>query len=135
MPKEKLVIGRTEIADLPTFRLKNKVVKIDSGAYSSSIDAVSAKVDGEKLKVQFEPDGDIITFDSWTTKTIKSSNGFANERFIIIGKIILGDSEYKTRFSLTDRSGMRYPILLGRKLLNKHFIIDTSRTNVLRKPL
>ena len=39
----------------------------------------------------------------------------------------------KTEFSLTQRNGMRYPILLGRKFLNKRFIIDTSLVNVLQK--
>jgi hypothetical protein len=36
----------------------------------------------------------------------------------------------KTEFSLTERKGMRFPILLGRRLLNKRFIIDTSLVNV-----
>jgi hypothetical protein len=35
-----------------------------------------------------------------------------------------------TEFSLTERRGMRYPILLGRKLLNKRFLIDTSLVNL-----
>ncbi|TXI83801.1 MAG: ATP-dependent zinc protease, partial [Crocinitomicaceae bacterium] len=51
-------------------------------------------------------------------------------RYFIKCTIELLGRKIKTEFSLTERKGMRYPILLGRKLLNKRFIIDTSLVNV-----
>ena len=54
---EKIIIGRKDHADLPTFGLKNVPVKIDSGAYSSSIhcDHITLIEDGDEssLKVEF----------------------------------------------------------------------------------
>jgi hypothetical protein len=44
--------------------------------------------------------------------------------------IILFEKEFLTDFSLTRRNGLRNPVLLGRKLTSKRFIIDTSMTNV-----
>ncbi|MCO5259327.1 MAG: RimK/LysX family protein [Crocinitomicaceae bacterium] len=129
---DKLIIGRKEVADLPTFGLMHKIVKIDSGAYTSSIDVVSAKIHNDQLKVIFEEGSEEMSFQNYSKKRIKSSNGIIQERYIIYGKIILGGNSYETPFSLTDRSGMKYPILLGRKLLNKNFIIDTSKTNQLK---
>lgn len=132
---EKTLIGRTEIADLPLFGLHRKVVKIDSGAYTSSIDVISVQVTDNLLVVQFEENATPVSFEKWETKLVKSSNGISDKRFVIKGEIRLGDKLYKTKFTLSDRSGMRYPILLGRKLLNKYFLIDTSKTNVLSEKL
>ncbi len=129
---EKLTIGRIESASFPSFNLSDKIVKIDSGAYTSSIDVANTRIEGELLYVQFEPNTEEISFLKYKTKRIKSSNGIIQERYIIKGKIIIGNNEFTTPFSLTDRSGMRYPILLGRKLLNKHFVIDTSKTYLLK---
>lgn len=129
---DKQIIGRQEIADLPTFGLMNQTVKIDSGAYTSSIDVVSVRHTDDGLFVLFDKESEEKIFNKFKTKRIKSSNGIVQERYIIKGTIRLGEKEYTTPFSLTNRSGMRYPILLGRKLLNKYFVIDTSKTNLLK---
>lgn len=130
--KTKLLIGRKEQADLPSFGLKNQLVKVDTGAYTSSIHVVSAKIINGTLSVQFsENDSQLIEFDTWQTKKVRSSNGFMDERYAVKGTIKLGEKTYKTFFTLTSRSRMRYPILLGRKFLNNRFIVDTSKINVL----
>lgn len=129
---DKKFIGRKETADLPTFGLMNQTVKIDSGAYTSSIDVVSVRNEEGTLFVLFNKESEEKTFKKFKIKRIKSSNGIVQERYVIKGTIYLGETEYTTPFSLTNRSGMRYPILLGRKLLNKHFLIDTSKTNLLK---
>lgn len=129
---DKRIIGRQETADLPTFGLMDKIVKIDSGAYTSSIDVISTRLENDELYVLFENNGEEKVFRKFKMKRIKSSNGLTQERFVIKGLIRLGGEEYNTPFSLTDRSDMRFPILLGRKLLNKHFLIDTSKTNLLK---
>lgn len=130
---DKLILGRREVADLPTFGLKQEVVKIDSGAYTSSIDVVTIRLENNCLFVQFKKGHDEIKFEQFKLKRIKSSNGITQERYIIKGTIVLGGITYPTLFSLSDRSGMRYPILLGRKLLNKYFIIDPSKSNLLKE--
>ncbi len=133
MPDKKLkIIGRKEIANLNEFELYHVPVKIDSGAYTSSIDVVSIQKENDRLCVQFVKNGKFFFFDTYKTKRIKSSNGAIDERFIIDGEIELGDVTYKTPFSLSDRSGMRSPILLGRKLLNGNFVIDTSKVKLLK---
>ncbi len=129
MSDKKLIwIGRKEIAQLKSFGLSDVIVKIDSGAYTSSIDVAESYLIGNTLKVRFLKDGDLHTFTSFKTKNIKSSNGLVDERYIIKGEIELGGVIYKTEFSLSNRKGMRSPILLGRKLLNNNFVIDTSKS-------
>ena len=42
---------------------------------------------------------------------------------------------FKTEFTLTDRSVKTYPILLGRKTLNKRYLVDSAKSHIDRKEL
>lgn len=135
----KKVIGRKDLVSFPGFELINVPVKIDSGAYSSSMHCQSIEViefgEKEQLRVIFLDSaisgytGKEVIFNDFKTKVVKSSNGIAQERFFVKGTVQLFGETYETVFSLTERTGLRNPILLGRRLLNKRFLIDTSKTN------
>jgi len=140
---EKTIIGRREKANLPQFGLNHVDVKVDSGAYTSSIHVSSCKeveMEGAILLEVIFLDENHSAFDNekhyfqeYRIKKVKSSNGHEQLRYFIKCTIELLGRKIKTEFSLTERKGMRYPILLGRKLLNKRFIIDTSLVNVSKK--
>lgn len=138
--KEKFLIGRTDIIDLPEFSLHAVKAKIDTGAYTSAIHC-------SKIKLLQENGNDFITFhipgskihgqgkkvfktDDFVLKRIKSSSGHMEERYVITTEILIFNKLIKTEFSLTDRSAMKYPILLGRKLLAKRFVVDVSFMNL-----
>lgn len=141
--KSKTLIGRRDVANLPDFGLQNVEVKVDSGAYTSSIHVSSCKEvessEGKTLKVLFldaeHPafTNKLVYFSEYRIKKVKSSTGQEQLRYFVKGKIELLGLKFKTEFSLTERKGMRYPILLGRKVLNKRFIIDTSLVNISTK--
>ncbi|MBI2257783.1 MAG: ATP-dependent zinc protease [Flavobacteriia bacterium] len=134
------ILGRKEKVDLPDFGLMNISVKIDSGAYSCSIHCEFIKeVKEEKstiLKVVFLDDslpkytGEIIEFKQYEKKKVKSSTGEVQERFFVKVKVKLFEEEILTDFSLTQRNGLKNPILIGRKVLNRRFLIDTSKVNL-----
>ncbi len=135
---DKFIIGRKDRVSFPSFDLENVPVKIDSGAYSSSMHCsliqFVTNVDTPFLEVIFlDADtpgytGKIERFYEFKRKIVKSSNGVAQERFFIKGSISLFHQTHETLFSLTERTGLRIPVLLGRRLLNKRFLIDTSKT-------
>ena len=137
---DQLIIGRKDKADFPDFGLTNIQVKVDSGAYSCSIDCRSVKmidVNGQKkLEVVFLNDdrseftGEKYFFSNFKSKKVKSSSGHSQVRYFIFGRIVLFGNEYQTYFSLSKRSSMKTPVLIGRKLLNKNFIIDTRKVNL-----
>lgn len=137
--KEKQIIGRKDIVSFPEFGLMNVPVKTDSGAYSSSMHCSSIRIVREEgkewLEVIFlDPSvpgftGDRLRFREFLRKSVKSSNGMTEERFFIKGSVRLFNETVETLFSLTERTGLRNPILLGRRLLNKRFLIDTSKVN------
>lgn len=136
----KLTIGRFDKADFPLLQLHDVDVKIDTGAYGCSIhcDHIEEfELDGQKaIKFQLldpsHPNYNHKEFISndYILKTVKSSTGVPEERFVITTTILLFKTEYSIRLSLTNRGEMRFPVLLGRTLLNKNFLVDTSRTNL-----
>lgn len=140
---DQIIIGRKDRADLPDFGLSRIQVKIDTGAYSCSVDCHSVKVvevDGkQQLEVIFfnkdrsEFSGERFYFTEFISKKVTSSTGNSQIRFFINGRIVLFGKEFTTLFSLSKRSGMKSPVLIGRKLLNNNFIVDPSKVYLSNK--
>lgn len=134
--KNKKIIGKTDIADLPSFHLHNVKVKVDSGAYTSTIHCSKITLTPEGLAVVFLDEteggytGNEVLFKEFRQRKVRSSNGTLEERFSIKGDILLFGEKYLTEFTLSKRNLMRYPILLGRKLLSNQFLIDTAKINL-----
>lgn len=133
--KNKHIIGRTDIADFPKFGLNDVPVKIDSGAYTSTIHCCSIKQLSDAIEVTFldksKPaySGEKIIFHDYSVKKVRSSSGQSQLRYKVAGSIELFGKKYNTEFTLSMRSKMRYPVLLGRRLLSKRFLIDTALKN------
>lgn len=86
------------------------------------------------MKVVFlGADGEKIhhTFDTFEKTSVRSSSGVAQERYLVRLQIKIGKKSYKTAVTLANRSKMKCPVLLGRKLLNKRFIVDVSEQYIL----
>lgn len=139
----KLTIGRIDKADFKEFLLFDIDVKIDSGAYTSSIhcsDIKEISINGENF-IKFtllDPQHPFYNNKEYSTKKyaikfVKSSNGIAQKRYLIQTEIFIFNTSYPIHLTLSERKDMKFPVLLGRKFLNKQFVIDTSRTNVSHK--
>jgi hypothetical protein len=134
------IIGRTDKADFPELDLRNINIKVDTGAFTSSIhchDIKEIELNGEKY-IEFkllDPShakykDKIFKTKNYKMKAIKSSFGNIEERFIIKTIIVIFAQEYPIELSLSERSDMKFPILLGRRFLNKEFIVNTSLKNI-----
>ncbi len=131
---EKLIIGRREYVSLPELQFYNINAKIDTGAYSCSIHCDDVRLDDANRKVHFRlldeshPDyhDKEITMDVFEIKEVKSSNGTLEERIFIKTPLELHGKTLDAEISLTDRKSMKYSMLIGRKLLEEHFIVDVA---------
>ncbi|MBK6266658.1 ATP-dependent zinc protease [Marivirga sp. S37H4] len=142
MSKKKRVIGRTDKVDLPELGLVNVQAKIDTGAYTSAIHCSKIHIDtgknGEDLLVYTISGSRLgkgmrarkFVTDNFKLKKIRSSNGQVQQRYVIKTKLKLFNKIYTTEFSLSDRSHMKNPILLGRKLLNGRFLVDVAEEDL-----
>ncbi len=68
-------------------------------------------------------------FSDYFQKEIKNSFGEVEKRYMIKTTVKIGSKRIKSVISLTDRGTMRYPVLIGRKLLKNRFIVDVSLLN------
>lgn len=131
-----ITLGRCDRIDLPEMELVGIHAKIDTGAYTSSLHCSKAQVvKGKLVFVLFDeahPEftGMKFTFTKFTQREIKNSFGIAEKRYVIKTKIKIFDQVIKAEFSLSDRDNLRYPVLLGRKILRKRFIIDVTKKNL-----
>ena len=129
---EKRTIGRFDRADFPRLHLNDISVKIDTGAYTSSIHCENIQEEDDVLKCTFLDEehplynGKEFTFEEYKVVHVRSSNGILQKRYQIQTLITLFHKTFKISFSLSDRQEMRFPILLGRKFLTKKFIVDTE---------
>ena len=134
--KPQTTIGSKELVDFPELDLANVPAKIDTGADSSSIWATDVHVTPEGLK--FTPFGigsklfagkPIVQHDYRTT-LVKNSFGVSEERYK--AKLVVRVSGRRIRgwFTLSDRSTMTYPVLLGRRLLKNKFLVDVGKMDI-----
>tara|TARA_B100000686_G_scaffold120194_1_gene127228 strand:+ start:4053 stop:4286 length:234 start_codon:yes stop_codon:yes gene_type:complete len=64
---------------------------------------------------------------------IKNSFGGLQKRPLVLMKISLGKNSWETDISLTKRSKMNYPMLIGRNTLKEKHLIHPKRSFVLTK--
>jgi len=139
----KKLIGRREKISLPEWGLKDISGKIDTGAYTSSIHCDYSevkKIEGRKVlyftvlnKKHRKYNGRIIMTENYTQKKVKNSFGQEELRFKVSTKVIMFGEEFEMEFTLSDRSKMKNPILLGRKMLGGKFLVDVQQVNLSKK--
>lgn len=132
------IIGATDIVDLPDLGWFDVPVRIDSGATTSSIHCSRVRLikDGEQPQLCFYLDAkkgapqQSYTVSDFKETIVRNSSGKEEKRYVIKTKITIFGKKIRTEFSLANRRKMRYPILLGRKLLNKRFLVDVSQKDL-----
>lgn len=140
MKREKLTIGRIDKIDLPDIGIVGLEAKVDTGAYTSALHCHQIRtltkdgVEGISFKLldpsHPEYNDREYFFRDFTQKKIKSSSGYAEQRYIVTTNVILFERKFKTEFSLADREQMKFPVLLGRKFLRGRFVVDVSEENL-----
>lgn len=132
----KIIIGRIEKIGFPNWSIDELDAKIDTGAYTSSLHChhirVVAKEDGKHVQFSIfdpkHPSYQNKVFDSKLEKIrkVKSSNGTVQNRYTIKEVAVFAGKKRTIELTLTDRSAMKYDLLLGRKFLST-FLVDVSK--------
>lgn len=133
-------IGRRDKVDLPEFKLIDIEAKIDTGAYGCALHCHHIQLDqsGEAPVLTFKvldashPEAKDRVFSSsrFKTKKVKNSGGQSEDRFVITTSLTLFRETHEVEFSLTDRSSMKYPMLIGRKFLAGKFMVDVEQKDI-----
>jgi hypothetical protein len=111
--------------------------RVDSGAETSSLSAnnvVEFERDGDNwVRFTFENDSseDAVKFELPVKRTVlirQASSVDAERRVVVELDLRLGKQLQATEFTLTDRSRMTYPVLLGRAFLMDLYVVDVARS-------
>jgi hypothetical protein len=145
MPKlrEKQIIGRREFVDIPRLKLFGINAKIDTGAYTTALHCheIHLKEEEGKQVLYFkvlDPSHPHYSeqeqrFKKFSERDIKNSFGETERRFIIKTRIKIAGRTIKSIISLTNRGSMKYPLLIGRRLLKGKFTVDVSQSYIYLK--
>lgn len=143
--KEKAKIGWKEWCALPLLNIKEIKAKIDTGAATSALHAIVLNIstynDQTYIRFKVFPHqsdkyaSKICKAPLVAKRSIMSSNGIKEKRYVIKTILVIGKNSFETEITLTDRSPLRYRMLIGRMALKKRFLIDPSLAHVQGRPL
>lgn len=138
------VIGLREWINLPELGMVGLRAKIDTGASTSCLHASDIQpfrregADWVRFTAHF---GTLVQrrhrceAPLVTMKTIRSSTGHVQSRYVIRTGLALGDCMWPVEFTLTCRKSMRYRVLLGSKaLVDGQLVVNPALTYVQNKP-
>jgi hypothetical protein len=130
------ILGRSDRVDLPKLGLYDLHAKVDTGAYNCSLHCSGAAVVDGRLEVilldEEHPEftGLKFVFKKFKQKQIRNSFGESELRFVIKTRIKIFDRLIRAEFSLSDRGNLKFPVLLGRKILRDRFYIDVTKKDL-----
>lgn len=138
-------VGWKEYLDLPELGISRLKAKMDTGARTStlhvdSIEVLEASPDGSELveivlgPYRRRPDVRVRARVRVLRRIrVIDSGGHPEVRPVIETEMVLGPVRKKILVTLTDRSGMLFRMILGRKALEGDFRVDVARKYLLRK--
>ena len=134
---DKTIIGRLESISLPALGITDMQVRVDTGAKTSSlhVDNIVKYMEQGKPCVSFDLHPDIHNVETLIScqaavsdiRKIKSSNGKAEQRYVIKTPMTLGTETWSIEITLTDRADMNYLMLFGREAIGDKLLVDASQ--------
>jgi len=130
------ILGRSDRVDLPQLGVYDIHAKIDTGAFTSSLHCRQmGVVDGVLEFVLLDEEhpeftGRSFRFPVYDMRNIRNSFGEVERRFVIETSMKIFDEEIVTEFSLCNRGSLKFPVLIGRKILRHRYVIDVDLKNM-----
>ena len=143
--RETRTVGWKEYLDLPELGLFRLKAKVDTGARTStlhvdSLDVLEVLPDGTELvEIVVSPDRRRPEVRVRTrARVIKrmrvvDSGGHPEVRPVVETELVLGPVRKRILLTLTNRSGMLFRMILGRKALEGDFRVDVAGKYLFRK--
>lgn len=127
------VIGWREHIALPDLGIDLLDARIDTGAKTSSLHAIDIEEvdrDGSPFVRFSVPAGESAAISCEASliesRRVRSSNGESTVRPVVRTTLRLAGSEFSIEVTLTNRSQMRYPMLIGRSALQERFLVNVA---------
>jgi hypothetical protein len=143
-PSHRHVIGWKEYVEFVDWKVRRVKAKIDTGARTSALGVLSYELqeNGSQgltatLKVALDPKHPEVMRELVVPVlgmiVVSNSAGMREQRPLVETTIRLGAVTKCVRLTITNRSGMRFRMILGRKALEGDFVVDVAKKYLLRK--
>ena len=136
--RKKVTIGRSEYIDLPDWGIYGVLAKVDTGARTSAlhVEDIIPMEDGRVLfhviLDRHQPANRLeVCAHVIKRARVRSSSGHFSVRWFVKTKARIGPIEKGIEISLDRRDKMAYRMLLGRRALQKDFLVDVSKRHTL----
>lgn len=136
------VVGYVEKVRL--FLLSDNIVlkaKIDTGAKTSSLDVDSltffSRQDEDWVRFTVTGEGGKtikLSLPVERSSRIRRAGAKIDERPVVKLGLCLGSYYKEGEVNLSEREGMNYPMLIGRRFLSKSYLVDSSQKFMQKKP-
>lgn len=129
------LIGWREDVLLPEFGNGVIIAKIDTGARNAALHAEDITIKGKRVSFVLELGAAKKRHELAVTgsKRVKSSNGFSELRPIVEIVIQVGIHRFPVETTLTNRTDMGVPMLLGRNSVKGRFIVNPARSFIISR--
>ena len=112
--------------------------RLDSGASTSSMHALEIEVleaqdNGDtRVRFVFEADDERMTVERPLVRhtNIVQHSGDRDRRPVVMMRFCLAGQEHEAEFTLTDRSALSHPVLLGRRFMGDVTLIDPAVSRI-----
>jgi hypothetical protein len=140
--RSRTIAGWREYVALPALGIGPLIAKLDTGARSAALHAANINIyqkDGHhriKFDVPVDSSGkhvktcDLVLSDQ---RRVKNTGGRSELRQVVETELKLGDKVWQAQITLTDRTDMGVPMLLGRRTIKGRFLVHPGRSFVLSK--
>lgn len=130
-----LIVGWQERVDLPLLGLKNLKAKIDTGARTSALHATDIEqferdgVPWVRFHTRFDDDARDTDVECpiHDQRDIKNTSGVPETRIVIQTKFRIATYLWRIDLSLTERTEMKFRMIIGRTAMRKHSIMVNPR--------
>jgi hypothetical protein len=137
-------IGWKEYIEFVDWGLRHVKAKIDTGARTSALGVLSYELREEATGTKTaifrlaldrrhpERVKEVVT-SVVKMVVVSNSSGMREQRPLIETTLRLGPVIKRVRLTITNRSGLRFPMILGRKALEGDFIVDVAQKYLCRR--
>lgn len=129
-----MTLGRMAEVDFPDQGIVGVKARVDSGAFFSSVHAQDVVEEGDGT-LSFTLLGGYhdsirgvrVRVTDYKKRPVKNTSGEFEMRYVVKLRAGVGSEQTKHVFTLSDRTNMACPVLLGRTFLKRGYVVDVAK--------
>jgi hypothetical protein len=129
------LIGWRERVRLPQLAVGIVTAKVDTGAKSAALHAEDIEIHGGRVRFRVPLNGRDHAYDLPLAghRRVKSTSGHSEARAVIETDVVIGEHRFATEITLTNRTDMGVPMLLGRASIKGRFVVHPGKSFILSR--